>query len=265
MIVEIINKMSQISQISQTSVFPNTCVLYNTQYGRFSFNRQFELELFQRFPPSCRAGQDFFKEIPIPTNFEECHFTPFFGNYQFIHSPNDYDDEASYAIDITTNKVYCLSTDEKEHRANKNLISFLFERAEKLTEKDFNAEYDKCFASLWKCEQRELTTDDGEHKFSFHNWKESDLLLSHFLTLNICGSLSDLCIEQVKPGLIWSISNYDGCEQVIKQFDYYKLISELVHELQINNVQPSLECSEILTNVICGAMTIDQMKKYEQT
>ena len=43
------------------------------------------------------------------------------------------------------------------------------------------------------------------------------------------------------------------------------MITELVHELQINKVNPSSECSEMLAKVIKGDMTIDDLKNYENS
>jgi hypothetical protein len=247
----------------------NQFVLYNTCIGGFSFNRKFILELFQRFPPHTPEGQVIFTE----RESEDCQHllqwvrTPFFDDYHFlIEDEDDNEYESGNIINVKTEKIYFLNRYQDDQRANKDLIAFLFERAEKMTEEVFNSEYDKVLSKfLFESERDKIVTSDNTKKFTFQNWKESELLLSHMLTYDISDSGSDIQIEQVKPNLSWSIHEYDGAETVIVRFDYYKLITELVNELQINQIEPSSACSELLANVIRGKMTIDQLKEYEKS
>ena len=247
----------------------NTLVLFNNCYGGLSFNTEFVLALFQRFPPSSPEGQEFFRETEIDCYVKICGTELFFDDYYFVIEYNNFTEKptkSSYIKNIKTDKVYYICEHLSEHRANPNIIKFLFERADKITEDKFNEEYDKViYCCYHECQKEHLISDDGIKKFSIQNWKKSDILVSHFLTLGISGSLSDLKIKQVNAGLTWRVSEYDGVERIIVKFDYYKMISELVRELQINKIVPSTECSEMISKLIRGEMTIDDLKDFERS
>jgi len=241
-------------------------VLYNTCFGGFSFNRKFVEKLFQRFPPSSPEGEKLFPESKSLKCFEKCETTLFFDDYYFLVDNDICDGVTSYIKNIKTNKIYFLSEHMDKHRANPDIIKFLFERVDMMSEDEFNNEYDKLISrSIVQSKRNEIISKDYTKKFSINNWKESEVLVSHMLTLDISGSCANLHIAQVKPELTWSISEYDGTEAVHVKFDYYKLITELVHELQINKVIPSSECSEMMAKVIKGEMTIDELKDFERS
>jgi hypothetical protein len=239
-------------------------VLYNTCYGGFSFNRNFVVSLFKRFPPSTLEGQKLFRETYEPTNGTE---SPFFGTYVFVHQECDYPkNEARYIKDISTKKIYYIDTYMTKHRANPDIIKFLFERAESMSEEEFNNYYDKLLEKvLFDSERMLLVSENNTKKYTFQNWKDSKLLISHILTIGISDKLSDLQIEQVKPELTWRIHEYDGSESVVVRFDYFKLISELVHELRINKIQPSSDCSDLMAKIIQGNMSIQELKDFEHS
>jgi hypothetical protein len=235
----------------------NQYVLYNNCFGGFSFSRDFILSLF-KYNPSL------FSEVNTPGEYTT---SPFFGDYVFLHIDNDYpQDEPSYVKNIKTNKIYYISTHREELRANPEVIKFLFECADSMSEEQFNHEYDKLLSkNLFAKDRNELVSKDGTKKFSINNWKNSELLVSHMLTIGISGFAADIKVAMVKPGLTWSIREYDGFESVCVKFDYYKMIQELVNELQLNNIQPSTSCSELVTKLIRGDTTIDQLKEYERS
>jgi hypothetical protein len=232
-------------------------VLYNNCFGGFSFNRYFILSLFKHIP-------SLFTE---ENTSDEYTTSPFFGDYVFLHRDNDYpQDEPSYVKNIKTNKVYYISTHMEEHRANPDIIKFLFERVDRLTEDQFNQEYDKLLKMvLFDFEREQIISKDGTKKFSINNWKDSKLLVSHMLTIGISGVCSDIKVAMVKPGLTWSIREYDGSESVCVKFDYYNLIEELVNELKLNKIEPSTSCSEMVSKVIKGEMTIQDLKDFERS
>jgi len=246
--------------------------LYNSCYGGFSFNRDFVIALFKRFPPCSPEGITLFAEIDLNCDdlARSYEFKPFFGDYYFLHDiAESYTDEGyepSYIENCKTNKVYFIQTRIEKERSNPNIIKFLFERADSMTEEEFNIEYDKILTKwLDNSEIEQLLTKNKVKKFSIHNWKDSSILVSHMLVRNISGSFADLQIQQIKPGMSWSISEYDGVESVIIKFDYYKIITELVNELQINQIEPSSTCSDLLKAVIRGEITISQLKELEKT
>jgi len=249
----------------------NTFVLYNASYGGFLFNQEFLLALFQRFPPSSPEGQEFFDEIfyENPSKFSNYTTELFFDDYYFVIHNDDFTEKpkkSSYIKNIKTDKVYYIPNNMSEHRANPNIIKFLFERADKITEEQFNEEYDKVLSGCYdKGKKEHLVSADGIKKFSIHNWKNSDILVSHFLTLGISGPLSNLEIKQVKAGLKWSVCEYDGSETIIVKFDYYKMITELVSELQINKIVPSTECSEMISKLIRGEISVEYLKDFERS
>ena len=235
----------------------NQYVLYNNCFGGFSFSRDFMLSLFKHNP-------SLLSEENTPDKYTT---SPFFGDYVFLHRDNDYPrDEPSYVKNIKTNKVYYISTHREELRANPEVIKFLFERVDNMSEEQFNNEYDKlisnCFLGITK---EQIVSKDGTKKFSINNWKDSKLLVSHMLTLGISGFAADIEVAMVKPGLTWSIREYDGSESVCVKFDYYNLIEELVNELQLNKIEPSTSCSELIAKLIRGDTTIDQLKEYERS
>lgn len=240
-------------------------VLYNTCFGGFTFNREFILSLFKRFSPETSEGQELFEEHIISDD-NEYESESFFGDYVFLNYTNDcVKIKQKYVKNIKTNKCYYISTHMQEHRANPNLIKFLFERADSLTEEEFYREYDILITKLWATDKNKIVNEDGTKKYTIHNWKESDIIVSHMLTIGISGSLSNLEIQQVKPELTWRITEYDGSETVVAKFDYYKLIQELVNELQINNIIPSTGCSEIITKLINGKMTMKDLREFERS
>jgi hypothetical protein len=244
-----------------------TYVLFNNCFGGFSFNHNFVLDLFKRFLPTTSEGSELFPETNFYKNQTET--IPFFDDYHFIVE-YDYDGsmykEFNYIKNMKTNKFYFLQTHMTEHRANPNIIKFLFERADALSEEEFNSEYDKLISkTMFPSEREQIVSPDCSKKFTIHNWKNCDILVSHFLTIGISGSLSNLKIERVKPHLEWSVSEYDGSESIVVKFDYYNMISELVRELQINKINPSSECSEMISKLIRGEMTIDDLKTYESS
>lgn len=255
----------------------NTYVLYNSCYGGFSFNRDFIIALFKRFPPCSPEGNTLFAEIDLDCDdlVRSYELKPFFGDYYFLHDIAEADIakadtyegyEPSYIENRKTNKVYYIHTQMEKERSNPNIIKFLFERADSMTEEEFNIEYDNILTEwLSDLEREQLLTKNKVKKFSIHNWKDSSILVSHMLVRNISGSYADLQIQQIKPGMSWSISEYDGVESVIIKFDYYKIITELVNELQINQIEPSSTCSELLQSVIRGEITISQLKELEKT
>jgi hypothetical protein len=233
-------------------------VLYNCCFGGFSFNRKFVEALFQRFPPSSPEGEKLFPESKSIRDLGTYELQPFFGDYHFlIESESDrYEGyEPCYIKDLKTNKIYYLTEHMTKHRANPDIIKFLFERVDMMSEDEFNKEL----------KIKEIISKDNTKKFSINNWKESEQLVSHMLTLGISGRCANLHIEQVKPELTWRISEYDGSEAVHVKFDYYTLISELVHELQINKINPSSNCSEMMSKIIKGEMTIQDLKDFERS
>jgi hypothetical protein len=281
-------------------------VLYNTCFGGFTFNREFVLSLFKRFPPDTPEGQKFFPKIINDSNIgvddgdgdgvgvgvgdgvgvgvgvgvgdgvgvddgvgvgvgdgvvgvddDNFNTMPFYKLYR-EYKPRK-------IINLKTKKCYYLNTHMQEHRANPNLIKFLFERVDSLSEERFNEEYDKLIKKLCARDKNKIVNEDRTKKYTIHNWKESDIILSHMLTINISGSHCDLQIEQVKPELTWRITDYDGSETVVVKFDYYKLIQELINELQINKITPSTGCSEIIANLINGKITIKDLREFERS
>lgn len=261
--------------VNYNEMLSYTYVLYNSCFGGFSFNQNFLLELFKRFPPHTPEGQDFFPDTEQTKSgrFEKCKTEPFFGDYHFLIEEDSYvykysdNYEPNYIINLKTDKIYFINTHMEKHRANKNLIQFLFERADRLTEDQFNQEYEKLISKTYFEEEKMLIVmpDGVTKKFSIDNWKESKLLVSHMLTRGISGACADLHIAQVKPELTWRIHEYDGSENVIVKFDYYKLIQELVNELQLNNIEPSTSCSPLVARMIRGDMTLDQLKDFERS
>ena len=244
-----------------------TYVLFNNCFGGFSFNHNFVLDLFKRFLPTTSEGAELFPEIPFNKN--QTVTIPFFDDYHFIVE-YEYDGsvykEFNYIKNIKTNKFYFVQTHMEEHRANPNIIKFLFERADALSEEDFNIQYDKLISKIiFESERKQIVSPDGSKKFTIHNWKNSDILVSYFLTIGISGYCANLKIAKVKPGLEWSVNEYDGSESIVVKFDYYNMISELVRELQINKINPSSECSEMISKLIRGEITIDDLKTYERT
>lgn len=267
----------------------STYVLYNDCYGGFGFSQDFLIELFEQFPPHTIEGKKLFKESNCDKlSFDIANPILFFGDYYFLNYRKRNDDEENEndnendngnenenendkkndirkppnIINIKTNQIYYLNPYMTHHRANQDIIKFLFERVNKLSEERFNEEYDKILA---KIRFKELVTEDGTKKYGKHNWMESDVLVSYLLTLNISDTFSKLRVEKIKPNLVWKLHEYDGSESIYGQFDYYKMITELIHELQINKVNPSLECSEMLAKVIKGDMTVDDLKNYENS
>jgi len=254
---------------SNSSSEMTTYVLYNNCFGGFSFDHKFIQELFKRFLPTTPEGMELFSEISSDEKQNETETIPFFDDYHFIIE-YDFDGcilkNLNYIKNIKTNKLYYLTEHMEKHRANPNIIKFLFERADSLSEEDFNSEYDKLILKpMFEPEREQIVSEDGHKKFNIHNWKDSNILLSYFLTLRISGSLADLKIAQVKPHLKWSVSEYDGFESIIVKFNYYNIISELLRELQINKIYPTSECSEMMSKLIRGEMTVDDLKTYERS
>ena len=222
-------------------------VMYNMFFGGFSFNYKFLHELFKRFPPTTPEGQKLFSESHID-RLENDTESPFFGPYIFIHQEYDYPkNEARCIKNIETNKYYYLASHNTKHRANPDIIKFLFERVESMSEQEFNKRYDDIIESThFESQRLSIVSENNTKKYTRQNWKNSEILVSQFLTFDISSPGSKICIAEVKPELTWRIHEYDGAESVIIKFDYYKLIQELVHELQINNIQPSSSCSELM-------------------
>jgi hypothetical protein len=171
-------------------------------------------------------------------------------------------------IDMDTKKIYEISRYIPDHRENPNIIQFLFERADKLTVDEFNNVYDNILCSYTdKDELNDLLTEDKQKRYTLENWKTSktERFISCLITIGISGRNAELNVALVKSDLTWRISEYDGIEEVVISHNYYKIISSLVRELQMNNIKPSVECPELLSNLITGKITLEEFKKYESS
>lgn len=156
----------------------NQFVLYNTCFGGFSFNRNFILELFQRFPPHTPGGQVILTFSENCQDLLQCVKTPFFDDYHFlIEDEDDNDNDSKNIINVKTEKIYLLNRNQNGQRANKDLIAFLFERAEKMTEEVFNSEYDKVLSkNLFESELNENEEIINSIIFTGSNFTNKNLL-----------------------------------------------------------------------------------------
>ena len=232
--------------------------MYNDCFGGFSFNKNFCRELFRQFPPTTTVGKDLFPETTLSEYNQQNALHYFFGDYSFV-------DDTHYIYEQSTNKYYYLSRHMDNHRANKHIISFLFDRLDLISEDEFNERYDDILKSSSNFELEQIVTEDGQKKYTQKNWRDSSVLISQMPTYDIGGSFSAIRIDTVKPELTWRIHEYDGSETVIAKFDYYKIIGELVRELQINKIQPSSDCSDLVAKVIRGEMTMAELKTFENS
>jgi len=224
-------------------------VIYNDYYGGFNFNYDFILSLFKRYPPDTPEGAKLFKiYYDEPTEIKTTSY--FYDDYILLYQNEDI---ASYIKNIKTNKIYIIVTYMQEHRANPDIINFLFERIDEMTDEKFNYAY-----SMFIQKYKHL---DISKTYTKQNWKECELLMRFLLTYDISGPLSELAIIDIKPGYKWHISDYDGIESVIISYDYDILIKELVHELQLNKIKPSSNCSETVAKIIRGEITLDDILK----
>ena len=151
----------------------HTYVLYNNCFGGFSFKYEFMLELFQRFPPHTPEGQELFEEYE-PHGCMDKTTEPFFDDYHFMLDTyrDEYENyKPKHIKNITNNKAYYIDGHIEEHRANPNIIRFLFERAEKLTEEEFNEQYESFLRRETYVQHMDLLIDsDGNKKYNFNNW-----------------------------------------------------------------------------------------------